>query len=95
MYPLPAREKHPALGELSAGEYELLQVLVKATHSLVGAVPRQAQRMFHDWLTTTRAAARAIGDRAVRRAAAERAHEEMLSQERKMLQGASRPLLAV
>ena len=34
-----------------------------------------------------RAAARAIGERAVRRAAAERAHEELLSQERKMLQG--------
>jgi hypothetical protein len=87
LYPLPAKEKHPDLSDLSQGEYELLNVLVKATHSLLGAVRRQAKRAFHDWLTATREAAHGIGERAVRRAAAERAHEELLSQERKMLQG--------
>lgn len=87
MYPLPAKEKHPDLRALSDGEYELLNVMVKATHSLLGAVRRQAKRSFHDWLTATREAAKGIGGRAVRRAAAQRAHEELLSQERKMLQG--------
>jgi hypothetical protein len=91
MYPLPPKEKHADFEEMSQGEYELLAVLVKATQALLGAVRRQAKRSFHDWLTATREAARGIGERAVRRAASERAHEELLSQERKMLQGAARP----
>lgn len=87
LYPLPPKEKHPDLAEMSQGEFDLLSVLVKATHSLLSAVRRQAKRTFHEWLTATREAAKGIGERAVRRAAAERAHEELLSQERKMLQG--------
>jgi hypothetical protein len=87
MFPLPPREKHPDLADLLVGEYELLNVMVKATHSLTNAVLRQARRTFHDWLTATREAAKDLGGRAVRRAAASRAHEDLLSQERKMLQG--------
>ena len=62
MYPLPPKEKHADFADMSAGEYELLSVLVKATHSLLGAVRRQAKRSFHDWLTATREGATQVAD---------------------------------
>lgn len=85
--PLPAKEKHSVLAEMSQGEYDLLAVIIKAVQSLLRAVRQHERRTLHDWLTATRSAAGVVGERAVRRAAAERAHEDRLSQERKMLLG--------
>lgn len=89
LYPLPAKEKHAVLAEMSQGEYDLLAVILKAVHSLLRAVRQHERRTLHDWLAATRSAAGIVGERAVRRAAAERAHEDRLSKERKMLLGAA------
>ena len=60
---------------------ELVQALLRA-------VRQREKSTFHDWLTSTRKAAAVVGERAIRRAAGERAHEDRLGQERKMLLGA-------
>eukprot|EP00892_Ulva_mutabilis_P001277 jgi/Ulvmu1/1114/UM106_0031.1 len=87
LYPIPAKEKHAVLAEMSQGEYDLVIVIIKAVQSLLRAVRQHERRTLHDWLTATRSAAAVVGERAVRRAAGERAHEDRLSQERKMLLG--------
>lgn len=92
LYPIPAKEKHAVLAEMSQGEYDLVVVMIKAVQGLLRAVRQHERRTLHDWLTATRSAAGIVGERAVRRAASERAHEDRLSQERKMLLGAAPPL---
>ena len=56
--------------------------------ALLRAVQRRERSTFHDWLAATRKAAAVVGERAIRRSAGERAHEDRLGQERKMLLGA-------
>lgn len=55
--------------------------------ALLRAVRQREKSTFHDWLASTRKAAAVVGERAIRRAAGERAHEDRLGQERKMLLG--------
>jgi hypothetical protein len=88
LYPVPAKDKHTQLAEMSKGEYDLLAVMIKAVQALLRAVRTHEKSTFHDWLAATRKAAAVVGERAIRRAAAERAHEDRLGQERKMLLGA-------
>jgi hypothetical protein len=89
LYPLPAKDKHPALADMSRVEYDLLAVMVRAMQGLLRAVRKHETRAFNNWLAATRDAAGGVGQAAVRRAAAERVHEETLSRERKMLLGVS------
>ena len=58
--------------------------------ALLRGVRQREKSTFHDWLTATRKAAAVVGERAIRRAAGERAHEDRLGQERKMLLGVRR-----